>query len=243
MPQISDAIAYQTEHDDWVTTVLIGGVLSAFGFLLLPLLPVYGYVVRVIRHPLEGDPRPPTFGDREELVVDGAKAVLVGAVSVLIPGIVGGVTVGGSIVAIATGTRGGAATGIAGLLTVVLSLVFGYVAVAAVVAFADERRVDAAFDPDVLKPVVLSGAYATAWVFSLAVLLGASVLVGVLNGIPILGAVVGVLNGIPILGAVVGAVVFFYAQVVAARLWAGGYADARTEAEGATRPDVGGSVA
>jgi len=231
MPQISDAIAYQTEHDDWVTTVLIGGVLSAFGFLLLPLLPVYGYVVRVIRHPLEGDPRPPTFGDREELVVDGAKAVLVGAVSVLIPGIVGGVTVGGSIVAIATGTRGGAATGIAGLvvgglLTVVLSLVFGYVAVAAVVAFADERRVDAAFDPDVLKPVVLSGAYATAWVFSLAVLLGASVLVGVLNGIPILGAVV-----------------FFYAQVVAARLWAGGYADARTEAEGATRPDVGGSVA
>ena len=66
--------------------------------------------------------------------------------------------------------------------------------------------------------------------FSLAVFLGASVLVGVLNGIPILGAVVG-------------AFVFFYARVVAARLWAGGYADVRTEAEGATRPDVGGSVA
>lgn len=234
MPQISDAITYPTEHDDWVKTLLIGGVLSAFGFLLLPLLPVYGYVVRVVRHSLEGDPRPPTFGDWEVLVVDGAKAVLVGAVYLLIPGIVGGVTVGGSLVAIATGTRGGTATGVAGLvvgglLTVVLSLVFGYVAVAAVVAFADERRIGAAFDPGVLKPVVLSGAYATAWVFSVAVFVGASVLVGVLNGIPILGAVIG-------------AFVFFYAQVVAARLWACGYVDARTEADGATRPDVGGSV-
>ncbi|WP_348613072.1 DUF4013 domain-containing protein [Halobaculum rarum] len=235
MPQISDAVTYPTEHDDWVTTILIGGVLSTFGFLLLPLLPVYGYVVRVIRHSLEDDPRPPTFGDWEELVVDGAKAILVGAVYMLIPGIVGVVTVGGSMVAIATGTRGGAATGIAGLvvgglLTAVLSLLFGYVAVAAVVAFADEQRVGAAFDLDVLKPVVLSGAYATAWAFSVAVFIGASVLVGVLNGIPILGAVIG-------------AFVFFYAQVVAARLWAGGYVDARTEADGTTRPDVGGPVA
>lgn len=235
MPQISDAITYPTEHDNWVTTLLIGGILSIFGFLLLPLLPVYGYVVRVIQHSLEGDSRPPTFGDWEVLVVDGAKAILVGAVYMLIPGIVGGVTVGGSMVAIATGTRGGAATGIAGLvvgglLTVVLSLVFGYVAVAAVVAFADERRIGSAFDLDVLKPVVLSGAYATAWMFSVAVFIGASVLVGVLNGIPILGAVIG-------------AFVFFYAQVVAARLWAGGYADARAEADGTTSPDVGGSVA
>lgn len=235
MPQISDAITYPTEHDDWVKTILIGGVLSAFGFLLLPLFPVYGYVVRVIRHTLDGDPRPPTFSDWEELALDGAKAFLVGAVYMLVPGIVGAVTIGGSILALATGTRGGAATGIAGLvvgglLTAVLSLVFGYVAVAAVVAFADERRVAAAFDLDVLKPVVRSGAYATAWAVSVAVFLAASVLVGVLNGVPILGAVVG-------------AFVFFYAQVVAARLWAGGYADARTDADGTTRPDVDESVA
>jgi len=96
IPQISDAITHPAEHDDYVTTVLIGGFLSIFGFLLLPLLPVYG---------------------------------------------------------------------------------------------------------------------------------------------------IGVLNGIPILGAVIGAFVFFHAQVVAARLWAGGYADARTEGDGTTRPDVGGSVA
>ncbi|QZP36767.1 DUF4013 domain-containing protein [Halobaculum magnesiiphilum] len=235
MSQISDAVTYPTEHDDWVKTVLIGGVLSAFGFLLLPLLPVYGYVVRVIRHSLEGDPRPPTFGDWEELVVDGAKAFLVGAAYMLVPAIVGAVTVGGSIVAIATGTRGGAATGIAGLvvgglLTAVLSIVFGYVAVAAVVAFADERRLGAAFDLGILKPVLLSGAYATAWAFSLVVFLAASVLVGVLNGIPVLGAVIG-------------AFVFFYAQVVAARLWADGYGDARTEAEETSRPEVGGSTA
>ncbi|MFC6787091.1 DUF4013 domain-containing protein [Halobaculum halobium] len=234
MSQISDAVTYPTEHDDWVKTILIGGVLSAFGFLLLPLLPVYGYIVRVIRHTLEEDPRPPTFGDWEELVVDGAKAVVVGVVYMLVPGIVGAIAVGGSIVAIATGTRSATAAGLAGLavgalLTVVLSLVFGYVAVAAVVAFADERRVGAAFDVGILKPVVLSGEYATAWALSIAVFLAAGVLVGVLNGIPILGAVVG-------------AFVFFYAQVVAARLWAGGYTDARTRAGGLNSPDVGGSA-
>ncbi|WP_435063632.1 DUF4013 domain-containing protein [Halobaculum sp. EA56] len=234
MPQIRDAVTYPTEHDDWMKTVLIGGVLSVFGFLLLPLLPVYGYIVRVIRHSLEGDPEPPTFDDWEELVVDGAKAFVIGVVYMLVPGIVGAVAVGGSVVAIATGTRGGAATGVAGLvvgtlLTFVLALVFGYVAVAAVVAFADDRRVGAAFDVGTIRPVVLSGEYATAWALSVGVFVAAGVLVGVLNGIPILGAVVG-------------AFVFFYAQIVAARLWAGGYHDARAGGNGTGRPELGESA-
>ena len=60
-----------------------------------------------------------------------------------------------------------------------------------VVAFADERRVDAAFDPDVLKPVVLSGAYATAWVYGFALIIAASLVAGALNVIPLLGLLAG----------------------------------------------------
>jgi hypothetical protein len=235
MPLLCDAVTYPTEDDEWIQTILIGGVLSILGFLLIPLLFVYGYVVRVIGRSLEGDPEPPAFVDWEELGVDGAKAFLVGVVYMLIPAIVGALTVGGSILAFATETRGGAATGVAGLivgtlLTAVLSLVFGYVAVAAIVTYADARQLGAAFDPSMLKPVVLSVDYATAWALSIAVFFGASVLVGVLNGIPILGVVIG-------------AFVFFYAQVVAARLWAGGYADARGRAPEADQPDVGESIA
>ncbi|SHH67667.1 Protein of unknown function [Halobaculum gomorrense] len=116
------------------------------------------------------------------------------------------------------------------VLTGVLALVFGYAAVAAIVTAVDEDRLGAAFDPAALKPIVFSADYATAWALSLAVFLGAGVLVGVLNGIPILGAIIG-------------AFVFFYAQVVAARLWAGGYADARAGTAEAGRLDIGESIA
>lgn len=218
------------DHDDWKKTVLIGGILSVFGFLLIPLLPVYGYIIRVIRHRLEGDRRPPTFGDWEALFVDGVKAFVIGFVYLLIPGIVGTITVGGSIAAMATGTRGGAAAGLAGLglgllLTFVLALVFGYVAVAAIVNFAKEGRVGAAFDFATIKPVVFNGDFATAWALSVVVFIGASV-------------VVGILNVIPVLGAVIGAFVIFYAQMVAGHLWAGGYNDARGTGEVSDRSSV-----
>jgi len=209
---------YPMEGEDWLMTVLIGGVLTIFGFLLIPLLAVYGYLLRVIKRSMEGDPQPPSFGDWGDVVVDGVKVAVVGIVYSIIPGIVFAVTVGGSIAAMATGTRGGAAAGAAGLtvgflLSIVLSLVFGYVGVAGLVNFAVEDRLGAAFDVGTITTIALSREYAVAWLLSIAVFLGA-------------GIVAGVLNIVPFLGAIAGAFVFFYAQMVAANLWAGGVSDA-----------------
>lgn len=225
MPSIGDALTYPTEHDDWIKTVLIGGGLSIFGFLLLPILPVYGYLVRVIRHTLAGDPQPPTFGEWEELFIDGLQALVISVAYLIVPGIVGIVTFGGAVAAMATGSRGGAAAGLAGLglgflLTFVLTIVFGYVAVAALVNFAREERIGAAFDVATLRGIVTDGDYAIAWGLSVVVFIGA-------------GIVTSLLNVIPFLGAIIGAFVFFYVQIVAATLWADGFKAAYRNSAGA----------
>jgi len=137
----------------------------------------------------------------------------------VIPMIVGVITVGGTIMAMATGTRGGVAAGMAGfglgmLVTFALSLAFSYVAAAALVNFVHKNRLGAAFDFITLKAVLVTSEYAVAWGLSIGVVIAA-------------GVVVSVLNGIPVLGAIIGAFVLFYAQVVAAYLWADGYTDAR----------------
>ena len=219
MPTIDEAVRYPMEGEDWLMTILIGGVLTIFGFLIIPLLAVYGYLLRVIKRSLEKDPQPPSFGDWGDIVIDGVKVAVIGIVYSIIPTIVFGVTVGGSIIAMATGTRGGAAAGAAGLtvgflLSVVLSLVFGYVGVAGLINFAAEDRLGAAFEVGTLSMIVLSREYAVAWLLAVAVFLVA-------------GIVAGVLNIVPFLGAIAGAFIFFYAQIVAVNLWAGGYLDAK----------------
>lgn len=218
MPSLEAALRYPMDSDDWVTTVLVGGVLSVFGFLLLPLVFVYGYLVRVVRRRLEDDPVPPTFDDWGDLFSDGLRGFVVVLVYMLVPAVVGAATVGGSIAAMATGTRGGAAAGVGGLLlglllTTLLALVFGYAAAAALVNFVREDRLGAAFDVGLLRDVVTTREYAVAWLLSVVVLFGASL-------------VAGALNAIPLLGAVVGAFLLFYAQVSAAKLWADGVAAA-----------------
>lgn len=226
MTAISKALDYPREHDDWIKTILIGGVLSVFAFLLIPIFLVYGYILRVLRRRLDNDPHPPVFDEWGELLVNGLQVFVIGIIYMFIPVLVGAITAGGSILAIATGTRGGSAAGMAGLivgflLTLVLSLVFGYVAVAAIVNFAREDRLGAAFDFATLRTIVFDGDYAVAWLLSVAVLIGA-------------GIVAGLLNIVPFLGAIIGAFIGFYAQIMAGYLWAGGYSAAR---EGSERDD------
>ena len=231
MVSIEDAVAYPMESDEWLKTVLIGGVLTVFGFLLIPMLPAYGYIVRTLRHRLDGRSEPPSFGEWGSLFVDGLKAWIIGIVYLIIPLIVGGVTVGGSITAMATGSRAGSAAGVAGLIgglliTFILTLVFGYFAVVAVVNFAREDRFGAAFDLDMIRAVALDRDYAIPW--------GVSVVVFIVAGV-----IASVLNIIPFLGFAVGSFVFFYAQIVAASLWADGFAVALGTQPETSDADVG----
>jgi hypothetical protein len=208
---LDEAVRYPTRSDSWIKTVLIGGILIFLGFLLVPLFLVYGYIVRSIGAVLADDPSPPEFDEWGELFVDGALAWIISIVYLLVPLLVAGFTIGGSIAAVATGSEIGAAAGAGGLLvgltiSTILSLAFGYLAVVAIVNFAREGQFGAAFDLDVIKTVALDRDYAIAWLVSVGVFL-----------------IAGVVSSIPFVGWIITPFVSFYAAIVAADLWAGGF--------------------
>ena len=99
------------------------------------------------------------------------------------------------------------------LLTTILSLVFGYFAVVAIVNFARSGELGAGFDFSTIKQVALSGEYFTAWLISLGIFIVAAIISGILNVVPFLGVLLG-------------SFVFFYAQLAVAPIWADGFAAA-----------------
>ena len=208
MEPLESVATYPTNRDDWLLTVLIGGVIVFLGFLLIPVVFVYGYVIRVIKKTQTGDTEPPAFEDWGALFVDGLKAWVIGLIYLLIPGFVAAVTIGSALASLAAGgspelTAGGLLLGLT--LSAILALVFWYVAVAAISNFAREDSVSAAFDFTVLKQVVVHREYAVAWVVSLLVLAAASLV-----------------SAIPVLGWILAPFVSFYAFAVAGYLWSGG---------------------
>lgn len=231
MTSIEDAITYPMESDDWIVTVLIGGVLSLLSVLIVPMFLVAGYVVRAIRANLEGEPEPPAFGDWGELFVEGLKAVVIGFIYMLIPFIVMGFTVGTAMMAMVTGGEAGAAAGLGGLMvgmlvSFVLFVAFGYLSAVALVNFAREERFGAAFDFGVVRDVAFDGDFAVAYLISIAVFIAA-----------------GLVNVVPIVGALIAVFANFYAAIVAANLWADGFTTALDADEPSGSADVGEPIA
>ena len=209
---------YPMESDEWVKTVAIGGVALIFSFLVVPLFLVAGYLVRAIRAGMDGAEEPPVFDEWGELLKEGFVASVIGFVYQIVPIIVFSVFVGGSILAIATGSDVGAGAGVLGLIGGafvgwILSLIFGYVGFAGVANYAREGNFGAGFDFGVISDVVTSRAYLMAWVYVIALNI-------------VVGVIVGLLNVVPFLGAIVGLFVSFYALIIAGWLWGDGFAEA-----------------
>lgn len=216
MDSLEETLRYPTKRENWIRTVLIGGLLIFFSWLVVPLVAAYGYAVRVIQQTTAGETEPPAFDEWGALLVDGLQALVVGFIYLLIPVVVATITIGGALVSFAAGTVTGegaalAAGGLAFGLTVstILALVFGYVAIAAIVNFAREGDLAAAFDFQLLRQVVLTREYAVPWLVSIAILL-----------------VVGIVASIPVIGWLLAPFVSFYGLVVAATLWADGFSAA-----------------
>jgi len=171
---IEGALRYPMEDDDWLVTVLIGGALMLFSFLVIPAFAVAGYVVRAIDATSRGAEEPPAFEDWGELIVDGLLATVIVLLYQLIPLIVFAVTVGGSFLALLSGSDAGVGLGAAGFLggialTGVLSLVFGYVGLAGLINFSRTRSIGDGFDVDAITSLVTSGDYFVAVLAMLAI--------------------------------------------------------------------------
>lgn len=232
---IEELATYPTESDDWLLTVLVGGVALLLAFIIIPIFAVMGYLVRAIRAGMADAEEPPIFDDWGDLLTEGLVATIIVAVYQIIPFVVFMVFVGGSVLAILTGTDAGAGVGIVGLMgglfvAWILSLVFGYLGLAGVANYAREGSFGAGFDVDVIKDVATSRAYLVAWAW----VIGINIVVAIITSL---------LNIIPFLGALIGVFVSFYALIIAGWLWGQGFAEATGESAdqvGATGPDEGG---
>lgn len=219
-----DALRFPLAGDEGVKSVIIGGVLLFLSFLLVPVLPVYGYFVRAANAGYEQDDDAPAFEEWGDLLVDGVKVLVVGIVYFLIPTMV---LIAGTIVtgigaaasnpgappsAIASGI--GLVGGLLFLVTGLLYLVALYVFPAAIVSLSRESDVAAAFDFGTVLGAAFSADYFVAGV--LAILL--SVVVGVLT----------VVLSFLTLGLFLFLAVFvqFYVQVAFFYLFGRGYAKA-----------------
>ncbi|ELZ94288.1 hypothetical protein C440_11723 [Haloferax mucosum ATCC BAA-1512] len=169
---------------------------------VIPVFLVIGYLLRVVRATMKGDEEPPVFDDWGDMTIDGLKGFAIAFVYSLIPaliaavfgfaGIVGIVAGGGSDTA---GIFGGVVTLVGILVASVLGLFAAYVIPAALSNYAETDRMGAAFDIGTLRPILLSGKYATAWLMAFAVLFAASLVLSVLNVIPLLGQLASFLLG------------------------------------------------
>ncbi|AXG11211.1 DUF4013 domain-containing protein [Haloplanus rubicundus] len=203
---ITESLTYLRESDGWVKTVVVGGLLTLLGFLVVPTVLVAGYLVRVLRGTMHGDETAPQFDDWGNLAGDGLRAFAIALVYGLVPAVLVAVTAGLAAAVAGPGPRSGLVVGavslVGGLLALALGLLAAYIIPAAVANYAEQGSIRSGFAVDDLRPVLTSGTYATAWVTGFAIILGA-------------GLVAAVLNVVPLLGTVVGAFVSFYAITAA----------------------------
>lgn len=203
---ITEAIRY-LRGGDAVTTVLIGGILTLFAFLIVPLFAVAGYLVRVLDRTASGDNEPPVFDEWGELIVDGVKASAIAFVYALIPTavllafLVSGGLLGASGSDV-LGAIGGIGMLVGGLIWLALTLFAAYAVPAALANFAETRRVGAGFEWATMRRILVDRTYAIGWLTAFA--------------IAVVGAIVGWLLGmIPVFGFIVSAFVGFYVAVTA----------------------------
>lgn len=203
---LGDALSFPRSGDDWIPTLLIGGVLTVLSFLVIPAFILQGYFVRVLRAAATGQTDSPSFTDWGGLLVDGLKLFVVNlaySIVLVIPYF-------GLFFLIGFGSDGGAGTGILvlalGLVVFVLALVVSYFVPAASANFALEGDFGAAFDFGTIKSAALTSDYAMAWLLALVV--------GFVGGA--VGAALSFL--------LVGIFVLFYVQVAVYYLFGRGFA-------------------
>ncbi|WP_152041022.1 DUF4013 domain-containing protein [Salinigranum salinum] len=195
---IEDSIRYLRTSEEWVKTVLIGGVLTLLGFLIVPLFLVIGYYVRVLRGTMADDDQPPVFDDWGTMAVEGLKGFAIYLVYGLVPGIIGAIIaflgVGGAVAGNsgAAGVIGGLLALVGFLVAFVLGLLAAYIVPAALANYVEKDDVMAGFAFGEIRSIVTTRAYATGWLTAFAILFAAVIVTGVLSIVPFIGTVVGV---------------------------------------------------
>lgn len=195
-------------------TILIGGVLSLIGgFIFVTVLPVQGFLVRVLRSAAEDEREPPVFDQWGDLFVDGIKVIVIQIAYLVVPMIVllfGMFVSGIGFLSASEGATGAAGIGAVGALFLLvgglLVVLVSYLVPAALANFAYEDSFGAAFDVGTVVDAAFTTDYLVAVVLALIVSL-------------VLGFVAFLLTFL-----IVGVFLSFYVQMSVFYLFGRGYA-------------------
>ncbi|WP_276249890.1 DUF4013 domain-containing protein [Haloarcula rara] len=218
------ALRYQTQGEDWIKRVGIGGVLLFFFWLFVPVLTVYGYMMEVVRRVLRGDTEnPPSWGEFDivDLTIQGAKTFAILFAYGIVVGLVAGIPSAvisfiGAVAGIEILSLLGSLVGF--VLNFAGSLLLAIVVPVALSNFVLKDELAAGFDVNVLKRVCTSRTMLRAVGFAIV--------------ISILMQVVSTVVGITIIGLLVVPFIFFVGFSAIAFVWASGFADAYREIHG-----------
>lgn len=153
-----EALRYPRSGESSLKTILIGGVLSALSWLVVPAVLLFGYYTRVLRSVMRStDDVVPLFDDWWDMFLDGLGFAGVVILYGLVPTAV-----------VAIGTQiSPAVTGLGGVLAVAVY----YLVPAGLANYAREGRFLAAFSPGPIGDIAIDSQYAVGWLLALAVLL------------------------------------------------------------------------
>jgi len=78
------AFTYVFDDEEWIMKIVIGGIVTLFSFLLIPIPLLVGYMIQVIQNVARGDPKPlPAWSNMGALFVKGLKWIVVAIVYAL----------------------------------------------------------------------------------------------------------------------------------------------------------------
>lgn len=215
MSTATTLLAYPRRRDDWAVGLAIGGVCLALAALVVPLIVVYGYLVRVARSVMAGETTPPSFADPVDLLADGVRGLIIGFAYLLVPLLIGGLTIGGAVRALLTGGEVGQVIGfwtlfLGGFLTILVTIAFGYLAAGGILAYARHGNLIRAFDPRIVSPIVRSAEVAIAYAAMI-----------------VLASVGFAVTAVPVIGWLLGPFALWYMLIVGMALLAGAVPDGR----------------
>ena len=160
---LGDALSYPSNSDDWLKTILIGGILMVASVLIIPAFLLQGYFVRVLRSAARGEDTPPSFEDWEGMLVDGFKlfgiAIAYSLFAIILPVIVVGI---GAMISDILGV-------ILGLLAIVFMFAVSYLIPAAQTNFALTGKFGAAFEIKQVTDAAFTSQYFVAILLAMVV--------------------------------------------------------------------------
>jgi hypothetical protein len=206
---VGKALGFPFEDKDWIVKMLIGGIL-----LLIPIVNfiVLGYSFKVLQKTArEGVYEFPAWGDWGSLFGQGFFVFLMGLFYFLVPAIlcaIGGVLVGGSILAGVGHSYGALPLAGLGILFLVLGGIIGFVislfVPMAMTVYADTGEFGQAFNFGVIFSRISSNA--GNYLLAILIYIGLAIVLGIVRRIPFLGLIIDIFAG-------------FYAAVVMSYLF------------------------